>query len=167
MYNINFDLIEFSKVLVGQEVKWGHHIPAQNKIIRNNFDLNLVKEVFVPSIAFFLEYLSLFIFSWLTIFFVYNLIKNHKKFKSFKHFLIDALELKNKLDKKDKKLKFSLKLLLIFNVIFVFLVKNFLAGNIKTSKGEMHFQRCICKIHAKYFLLSIIMEIYFIAKSRR
>ena len=108
----------------------GHYITKNNDTLKTSFDIAEVTDIFVPSISFFVEYTSLILFSILIIFAFYQIANKQRKVKiNFKHF--DIVDLDSKLN---KALPFSLKFLLVFNVLFIFLVKNFIANNIKTSR---------------------------------
>ena len=127
---INPDIIDVSNVVSSQDLTVGHHITKNNDTLKTSFDIAELTDIFVPSISFFVEYTSLILFSILIIFAFHQIAKKQRKVKiNFRH--INIVDLDRKLN---KTLPFSLKFLLVFNVLFIFLVKNFITNNIKTSK---------------------------------
>ena len=87
-------------------------------------------EIFVPSFCFFEFYIFSILCSWIFSFALFFLARKlTQNFYSFDFFLLNLLRLQHRLIKSAS----PLSLVLVFNLIFFFLLKNIIATTIKTN----------------------------------
>ena len=125
---INQDLVDLSNVVFSQDIVMGHYIDEKSNRT-SAIDLQILQNIFVPSLEFFFEYLALILFSF--IFIVVLKFGFKKKLKIF-NFFYGVLS-DHPSDASLKKCT-SVGQLLLFNLLFLFFVKQILTNNVNTQK---------------------------------
>ena len=110
------------------EISVAHTIMKKKKaIIHKKIDYDQLIGLFIPSLEFLFEYISLILFSILTMFFFYRLARKQGKIFLRK---FDIFTLESNLNN----LTSTLRFMVLFFILLMFFVKFFIASNIKTSK---------------------------------
>ena len=127
---LNPDLIDYSKVMTSDDFFIAHYIYNNNLTINENFSLNQAISIFLISsdliILFFLLYFASFIIGFI----IFRRISYLRKY-NFNIFYSNFFEFRFELTR--KKLS-PLSFILIFNLFYMFLIRNFLANEINSKR---------------------------------
>ena len=124
---INPDLVDLSNVVMSQDIVLGHFIDEKSNQT-SAINLIILKNIFMPSLEFLAEYLALILFSLI---FVLILKFGFKKNIQLFNFFYGALS-----EHGDVLLRkcTSVSQLFLFNLLFLFFVKQILFNNVNTQK---------------------------------
>lgn len=121
------DKVDITNVFEATDWLLGHYINVTSKKESSFLNYNHMIDTFVPSNFLLIEFISLVFLSFL----IGSFLTIRKKETDYKNYLFNFLHFSDEIVRKKPS---SLSLLLLFNILFLFLTKQFLASNIKTSK---------------------------------
>lgn len=125
---INQDLVDLSNVVFSQDIVLGHFIDEKSNRT-SAIDLKILKNIFMPSLEFLVEYLALILFSFIFVVILrFGLKKTVKIFNFFYGVLSEHPS--------DASLRrcSSAGQLFLCNLLFLFFVKQILTNNVNTQK---------------------------------
>ena len=131
-------MINFSSVVGSDDVVVGHFLDGQEvRTAKKSEELLAAVQIFVPSLAIFLEFLLMFFVSWLSSLAIFLIVRKVNQTSgisiiSLKTFGLNLLFLRDDLNR--SLVPVCLKYALLFNLVFFSLVKIVLSNNIQSSK---------------------------------